>query len=227
MMNISFICIEHPSWRELMIHCHQGLAPYLIKSADTVRGWIMKEFDKQKLQVKKELATPKSRIHISADLWTSPNSLPIVGIVAHYLDKDLVVQSTLIGMRRVKGAHTGENIAEAMIPVLVEMGVVSKLGFFVGDNAGNKDTCWRAIYRKLRPDIKAPDNRRERCLGHILNLAAKAFLFGKDRCRRIRGRHNQKRSNAYIEKLRELWRKKGPVGKFHNTVLHIRVTPQR
>ena len=71
--------------------------------------------------------------------------LPIVGIVAHYLDKDLVVQSTLIGMRRVKGAHTGENIAEAINPVLVEMGVVSKLGFFVGDNAGNKDTCWRAI----------------------------------------------------------------------------------
>ena len=214
MMNISFICIEHPSWRELMIHCHQGLAPYLIKSADTVRGWTMKE-----------LATAKSRIHISADLWKSPNSLPIVGIVAHYLDKDLVVQSTLIGMRRVKGAHTGENIAEAMIPVLVEMGVVSRLGFFVGDNAGNKNTCWRAIYRKLRPDIKAPDNRRVRCLGHILNLVAKAFLFGKD-ADAFEDDTNQKRSNAHIEKLRELWRKKGPIGKFHNTVLHIRVTPR-
>jgi hypothetical protein len=173
----------------------------------------------------KELATAKSRIHISADLWKSPNSLPIVGIVAHYLDKDLVVQSTLIGMRRVKGAHTGENIAEAMIPVLVEMGVVSRLGFFVGDNAGNNDTCWRAICRKLRPDIKAPDNRRVRCLGHILNLAAKAFLFGKD-ADAFEDDTNQKRSNAHIEKLRELWRKKGPVEKFHNTVLHIRVTPR-
>jgi hypothetical protein len=208
-----------------MIHCHQGLAPYLIKSADPVRGWIMKEFDKQKLQVKKELATAKSRIHISADLWTSPNSLPIVGNVAHYLDKDLVVQSTLIGMRRAKGAHTGENIAEAMIPVLVEMGVVSRLGFFVGDNAGNNDTCWRAIYRKLCPDIKAPDNRRVRCLGHILNLAAKAFLFERD-ADAFEDDTNQKRSNAHIEKLRQLWRKKGPVGKFHNTVLHIRVTPR-
>jgi hypothetical protein len=44
-------------------------------------------------------------------------------------------------MRRVKGAHTGENIAEVMIPVLVKMGVVSKLGFFIGDNVGNNDTC--------------------------------------------------------------------------------------
>jgi hypothetical protein len=51
-----------------------------------------------------------------------------------------VVQSTLIGIRRIKGAYTGENIAEAIIPVLIKMGVVSKLGFFIGDNADNNDT---------------------------------------------------------------------------------------
>jgi hypothetical protein len=48
-------------------------------------------------------------------------------------------------MRRIKGSHTGENIAEVMIPVLEEMGVVSRLGYFVGNNAGPNDTCWRAI----------------------------------------------------------------------------------
>jgi hypothetical protein len=169
-------------------------------------------------------------ITISSDLWTSPNSLPLVaaavGFVAHYLDKDLVNKSTLIGMHRVKGAHTGENIAEVMIPVLEEMGIVSRLGYFIADNASNNDTCWRAICRKLRPDIKEPDSRRVRCLGHILNLAAKAFLFGKD-ADAFEEDTNSKRNNAHIEKLRELWRKKGPIGKFHNLVLHIRVTPQR
>ena len=43
-------------------------------------------------------------------------------------------------MRRFKGAHSGENIAEAMIPALVKIGVVSKLRFSIGDNAGNNDT---------------------------------------------------------------------------------------
>ena len=226
MMNIALVCVEAPCFRELLLHCHSGLEPYLVKSANTIKDWILKEFERQKLEIKKELAGARSRIHISSDLWTSPNSRGLVGIVAHYLDKDLVNKSTLIGMRRVKGAHSGENIAEVMIPVLEEMGIVSRLGYFIGDNAGPNDTCWRAICRKLRPDIKEPDSRRVRCLGHILNLAAKAFLFGKD-ADAFEEDTNSKRNNAHIEKLRELWRKKGPIGKFHNLVLYIRVTPQR
>ena len=107
--------------------------------------WIIKEFERQKLEIKKELAGARSRIHISSDLWTSPNSLRLVGIVAHYLDKDLINKSTLIGMRRIKGAHSGENIAEVMIPVLDEMGIVSRLGYVIGDTAGSIDSCWRAI----------------------------------------------------------------------------------
>jgi hypothetical protein len=50
-----------------------------------------------------------------------------------------VVQSTLIGMRKVKGAYTEENITEAIIPVLVKIRVISRLGFFVRDNANNND----------------------------------------------------------------------------------------
>jgi hypothetical protein len=146
--------------------------------------------------------------------------------VAYYLDKDLVNKSTLIGMRRVKGAYTSENIAEVMIPVLEEIGIISRLGYFVGDNAGPNDTYWRAIYRKLRSNIKEPDSRRVRYLGYILNLTVKVFLFSKD-ADVFESDTDSKRGNAYIEKLRELWRKKGPIRKFYNLVLYIRVTPQR
>jgi hypothetical protein len=186
-----------------MIFCHAGLAPYLVKSATTIRKWILKEFERQKLAIKDELANARSRIHISADLWTSPNSLAIVGIVVHYLDKNFKVQNHLIGMRRVHGAHSGENIAEAMIPVLQDFNIAPRLGYYIGDNQGSNDTCLRAICRKLRPDIKDPDARRVRCLGHILNLAAKAFLFRKD-AESFEEETDQKRSAAHIEKLQEL-----------------------
>jgi hypothetical protein len=186
----------------------------------------MKEFERQKLEVKKELIDARSHIYISFDLWTSPNSLSIIGIIAYYLDKDLVNRSTLIGIRKVKGAHSGENIAEVIIPVLVEIRIVSRLGYFIGDNAGPNDIYWPVICRKLRPDIKEPNNRRVRCLKHILNLAAKAFLFSKD-ADAFKEDTNSKRSNAHVKKLPELWRKKGPVRKFYNLVLYIRVTPQR
>ena len=84
----------------------------------------MKEFERQKLEIKKELADAQSRIYISSDGWTSPNSYGLVAIVAYYLDKDLVNKATLIGLRRIKGPHTGENIAETIIPVLEDMKIV-------------------------------------------------------------------------------------------------------
>jgi hypothetical protein len=74
--------------------------------------------------------------------------------------------------------------------------------------------------------IKNPDSRRVRCLGHIINLAAQAFLFGKDQDSfeaMTRSKHEQQD----FEAVRKLWRTKGPLGKFHNTVLFIRKTPQR
>jgi hypothetical protein len=51
-------------------------------------------------------------------------------------------------------------------------------------------------------------------------------LFGKD----ADAFEEESQSKKQLDKLkavRELWRKKGPLGKFHNTVLFIRKTPQR
>jgi hypothetical protein len=227
MCNIAFNVVESPYCQELLLACSAGaLEPFLVHASNTLKRWILEEFEKKKLEIKNELATARSRIHISFDLWSSPNSLALCGIVAHYLDKELKARSYLIGLRRVKGAHSGENIAEAMIPVLEELQIVSKLGFFICDNASNNDTCIRTLLRQLRPDIKDPDSRRVRCLGHIINLSAKAFLFGKDPDA-FELTTNDAREIGQLEALRAMWRKLGPVGKFHNTIKFIRITPQR
>jgi hypothetical protein len=226
MCNIAFSVVESSYFQALLNCCSTALTPFFIKAYATVKRWILEKFKKKRLQVKAELATARSRIHVSFDGWTSPNGLAIVGVVVHYLDKDLINRSYLIGMRRINGAHTGENIAEAVMPVLVEMGILSKLGYFIADNDGRNDTCIRAILRKHRPDIKDPDSRKVRCLGHIINLAAKAFLFGKN-ADAFEDSTDTARKNGHLEALREEWRKQGPVGKLHNTVKFIRYTPQR
>ena len=43
----------------------------------------------------------------------------------------------------------------------------------------SNDTAIRAILGSLRPELDISD-RRARCLGHIINLAAKAFIFGDE-----------------------------------------------
>jgi hypothetical protein len=147
-----------------------------------------------------------------------------VGVVFHFLNKNLKVQSLLAGMKRVRGAHTGENIAEAVIPIIEEMVSNDRLGFFMGDNASENSTVIRAILTHLCPEEKDPNSKRVRCLGHIINLAAKAFLFGKD-ADAFEEESQTKKERARFEAVRELWRKKGPVGKFHNTVSFIRKNP--
>jgi hypothetical protein len=126
----------------------------------------------------------------------------------------------------VRGAKSGENIAEVVGPVLEGMGVVENLGCFIGDNDATNDVVIRCVLTKLRKDIKDPGSRRVRCLGHIINLAAKAFLFGRE-ADAFEVETDAARKLTHLEKLRELWRKKGPLGKLHNTLIFIMRTPQR
>jgi hypothetical protein len=198
----------------------------LVKLGDIIRRWIIKEFARQRSKIKKELVTVRSRIYVSFDLWISPNLKGLIRVVFYYLSKDLKVYSILVGMRRLKGAYTDENIAEVVIPIIKAIGVIGQLRFFIGDNAGPNDIVIRAILSQLRPDIKDSDSRRVRCLGHIINLAVKVFLFGKD-ADAFEEEFYIKKELSKLEAVRELWRKKGPLGKFYNTVSFIRKMPQR
>jgi hypothetical protein len=53
----------------------------------------------------------------------------------------------------VKGSHSGENISEAIIPILVEIGVISKLGYFTTDNVSANDITIKVVLQRLRPNI--------------------------------------------------------------------------
>jgi len=130
MCNIAFSVVESQYFQALLESCSHALKPFFVTAGNTVKKWILEEFEKKRLEIKAELVTARSRIHISFDGWSSPNGLALVGVIVHYLDKDLVNRSYLIGMRRNSGAHTGENIAEAVMPVLLEMGIPSKARLF-------------------------------------------------------------------------------------------------
>jgi hypothetical protein len=64
------------------------------------------------------------------------------------------------------------------LPLLQRFGINNdNLGYFVLDNAPNKDTTLAELGKHM--GFK-PKEKRLRCIGHILNLIAKAYLFGMD-----------------------------------------------
>src|SRR5947199_9107450 len=101
------------------------------------------------------------------------------------------------------------------------------------DNASSNDTCMSEILRQLGID-NTKECRCLRCLGHIINLAAKAFLFGINADAFEREITNNEKIDIENEDEHEReqevklkrWRAKGPIGKLHNIIVYIRNTPQ-
>ncbi|KAL7755641.1 hypothetical protein ACKLNR_014168 [Fusarium oxysporum f. sp. zingiberi] len=182
----------------------------------------------KKAAVKEELDNTVTQIHLSFDLWTSPNRLVFISIFGHFIDRRHLYQSRLLAFKRQMGSHAGENIAYTIRNVVRDWGIDGKLGVSICDNAASNDVCLRNLYTTLDASITRADTeaRRMRCFGHILNLVAQAFLYGDDAA------SFELQSEAYgmlerVEEDLEHWRAKGPVGKLHNIVKFIRASPQR
>lgn len=228
--NISLTAVESELFRDLLTMLSSEVDTFLPRSGDTVHSWLMNAFQAKKRDIKRQLKEDAlSKIHLSFDLWTSPNQLALLGIVAHYLDrKTWKNQSRLLALRRLRGSHSGENMASILTDVAQEYEITENFGFFTIDNAESNDTCLQTFLSSCFPDITldAVKQRRLRCWGHVLNLSAKAFLFGKN-ADAFEVEHDTNVLLGREEAELAIWRKHGPIGKLHNVVVFIRRTPQR
>jgi len=146
--------------------------------------------------------------------------MAVLAVVAHFLDNNYKNTAVLLGLRRLQGSHSGENMAEIVLDMVSFYNIKDKLGYFILDNATSNDTAVRAILK----DHGLGDQyyrRRLRCLGHIINLAAKAFLFGKS-IKAFEADDYEDFDAAY-----KLWQSSGPVGQIHFIQVFIRSSSQR
>ena len=68
-----------------------------------------------------------------------------MGVIAHYINEDNMLDCTVLGLKEVHGSHTGENLAPTIMAIIKDWGIASKLGYIVADNASNNDTMMTAI----------------------------------------------------------------------------------
>ncbi|TKA70467.1 hypothetical protein B0A49_11647 [Cryomyces minteri] len=206
----------------------EGVAP---SSHNTPRTWITQYYELSKETVRRSLNNAVSRITLSFDLWTSNsthkgNGMPLLGVVGHYLDKDIKLRTVLLGLPLVLGQHSGENIARYLLSVINDFSIGNKLGYSVADNATNNDTCLTELAKDLDINVK---QQRLRCAGHKINLVCKAILLGTDTdCYEDVLRNDEEEEAAVDDRIEQFeavldssdqakawraWHKKGPVGK--------------
>jgi len=91
------MAIEHDSFRELIHHIQ--LKNKLPKSADTIRSWVITNYNDQKNKVWLEINSANTLINLSVDCWTSPHqSMRVIRVVAHFTSARRVGQNPVLAL---------------------------------------------------------------------------------------------------------------------------------
>ena len=226
--DLPFSIFSDPYFEQLVWLLDPQVADQVPWSRQSMSRQLDEVYNSKKSVVRQELQDALTKIHLGFDLWTSPNRHAIMAVTAHFLDRQGHHQVRLLALRRQLGSHGGENLAVTLLEVVDEWQIQDRIGCVVSDNATTNDCCLQHLYKTIDPEMRPADirARRMRCYGHVLNLVARAFLYGED------FETFEAESQVYgllsrqEEDLRH-WRKKGPVGKLHNVVKFIRSSPQR
>ena len=217
--NVAFRQLDSDKLRQLLIYLNPRCAPFVPCRTSTSRT-VAKIHDKSVGVITETLATSITKINLSFDLWTSGNKLALLGLCAHFIDKNGNPITTLLALPRQTGRHTGLRIADTVSAIIAAYNLEDKIGYFTTDNASSNETCMKQLANEHGFIC---EERWIRCCGHILNLVGQAALFGYDE-QVFSDDINQMELE---EQQLAVWRRKGPIGKLHNVIHWINRSPQR
>ena len=86
------------------------------------------------------LGKAKTKIHISYDLWSSLNSLAILGVIVYYITRDRELRHAVLVLKEINSTYTRENLLLVVLEVIINYRFKLNLGFFVIDNTSNNNT---------------------------------------------------------------------------------------
>jgi hypothetical protein len=234
--DIPFNMVQQPCFRGFLSLLNRQLtAEFLPKSHTTVSKDISLLYLTYEAELSDRLLLSPFKKHLSFDLWTSPNSIAFLAVFCHFVDHKKTLQSRLLAFPAIAGSHSGENTAVSMALIVAKFGLTTQLGYLQSDNAETNDSCAKYLLRSLDPtrDFVESDRlaqeSRVRCFDHILNVVAKVFFEGdsKGLLKALDPTDPRYQELSDEDRLLRIWRRLGPVGKLHNTVVWIRRSPQR
>ncbi|KAK2680425.1 hypothetical protein RAB80_002218, partial [Fusarium oxysporum f. sp. vasinfectum] len=105
--DIAFSAVEHPDFRKLLGLLNEELVDELLpRSGVTIRSWLEAEYRSQKELLRSKLAASLYKKHLTFDLWTSPQEYALLGVTVHFTDALKRPQTSLLALRRLRGAHS-------------------------------------------------------------------------------------------------------------------------
>ncbi|KAG8684222.1 hypothetical protein FRC08_013804 [Ceratobasidium sp. 394] len=162
----------------------------------TVSSDLSHIYNKLSTDIQESFQEIETAMHLAVDGWSTPLTALFLGVIVFWR-QDGIMWSSILDFIHIVGSHTGEHMAKMTVECLERLGVKNHISTTLNiacwldtnpgmkimsiclDNASNNDTFVKHIEPAL-PQFLGPQ-ARTRCLAHIANLAAHAFLdvFGR------------------------------------------------
>jgi hypothetical protein len=106
--------VECPEFRTFLTYLNSNINIYLANLYTTTGLWVLNQFKIEKERIRLRLYSSHLKIYVSLDIWTSPNAIPILTIIAHYISEDNKLELSLLVLKEIEGSYKGDNI----IPII-------------------------------------------------------------------------------------------------------------
>ena len=143
-----FSGVNEDSFQKMFL-AHGVSGGCVYKDPITLRNHIMEEFKLRQDQLRTELQDNCISISLTLDMWTSPNNIPVLGIIGHWYTKDFEEREEVLDFVQVRGEHGGEQLAKIVQEMLRDLLLEHKLFAITGDNASNNNTLCVHLYKSL------------------------------------------------------------------------------
>jgi hypothetical protein len=90
-----------------------------------------------------------SKVSITFDGWTALVVVCFMAVTVHWINNDWELEKALLAFDKLKGSHSGENLAEELYQLFDQFGLKDKVLHAVGDNLQTNDKALRLLGNRL------------------------------------------------------------------------------
>lgn len=135
------------------------------------------------------------------------------------MDAKKELRTIVLTVRNIHEDHSGKNQAKVIILVIDKYALKKKLGYFITNNTSSNNIYIAEIIDLIWPDLDL-EKRRHWCMGYIINLIAKVFIYG-NKLETFKADIAITKNINDLEAAMKLWRKQDAIGKLHNLIWFI------
>ena len=140
---------------------------YRLPSRQYVQKQIINNFENRRMLVANELEKLKSKVSLTADIWTSISNQAYLGVTIHFIDEHWKMQCFLLDLIHFENSHTGVRTKAKLLQLLNEMHLNGKVLGFTTDNDSKMILCGNL----LTTEFDNHEFKHYRCAAHVLNIA--------------------------------------------------------